>query len=519
MTPAGAIAWEFRQRYRWGWIALGSYFAILAIIKLSVAARGGAITFSSDESFAFAVIVPITTAFIYFLAVFTFGLTGDIAARQSMYPQRMFTLPVTTNVLAGLPMLYGTLAIAILWVALRLFSLWPSGTEVPEVWPAVMAASFLAWAQALTWMPYPLPGLRVVVTVLWLITMDAIVMVALELKASEGVMLAILAPQLPLAFLAARHAVSGARHGDVAHWRIAWFQSTRKGGAFPSAARAHLWFEWRQHGRSLPAIVAILLPFELGMLFVFHQIPSIIFETLALILFTPLLMAAFVASTVRKPNLSFTLTRPLSNGALISAKLKSAFYSTIFAWLLIVVALPIALRLSGTTETALSSIEWLASALGMPRAIALSALIFVALVASTWKQLVQSLYIGMTGRAWVVKTAMFVTIVFLSIFLPTAHWVVTNEGPKRVLWNALPAILISLVFLKTVAAVWLAFRRDMLTGVICWNVGVFALYAALAWIFPALLIRHYALALVAILTVPLVRISAIPLALDWNRHQ
>ncbi len=44
----------------------------------------------------------------YFLAVFSFGLSGDLAARQSIYPARMFTLPVTSAALAGWPMLYGT---------------------------------------------------------------------------------------------------------------------------------------------------------------------------------------------------------------------------------------------------------------------------------------------------------------------------------------------------------------------------------------------------------------------------
>src|SRR5262249_13051601 len=150
-----------------------------------------------------------------FLAVFTFGLAGDIAARQSMYPRRMFALPLTTNALAGWPMLYGTLAIAMLWGTLRLFAWWPSGTEVPVLWPALLAASLLAWTQALTWMPYPLRGMRVLVTVLWLATIDAIIMVALEFKASEPVMLAIVSPHIPLAFLVARSAVSRARRGDV----------------------------------------------------------------------------------------------------------------------------------------------------------------------------------------------------------------------------------------------------------------------------------------------------------------
>src|SRR5205807_538094 len=90
--------------------------------------------------------------FIYFLAVFSFGLSGDLAARESMYPARMLTLPVTTAALAGLPMLYGTAAMAILWLGMRLFAFWPSDVGVPVIWPALLAASLLAWTQALTWM-------------------------------------------------------------------------------------------------------------------------------------------------------------------------------------------------------------------------------------------------------------------------------------------------------------------------------------------------------------------------------
>ncbi len=116
-------------------------------------------------------------------------------------------------------MLYGTGAVAILWLTAALLARWPWGIVVPLVWPAVLAAGFLAWTQALTWMPYGLPGLRVIVTVLLLAALDAVVLVALHFKAGEPVMLAILAPQVPLAFLVALFAVARARRGDVPDWR------------------------------------------------------------------------------------------------------------------------------------------------------------------------------------------------------------------------------------------------------------------------------------------------------------
>ena len=85
------------------------YLFVLAMIKLVIFERGQRVDLD-DESFAFLVAVPVTATFIYFLAVFSFGLSGDLAARESMYPARMLTLPVTTAALAGLPMRERTLA-------------------------------------------------------------------------------------------------------------------------------------------------------------------------------------------------------------------------------------------------------------------------------------------------------------------------------------------------------------------------------------------------------------------------
>src|SRR5260221_825733 len=218
-SPPAAVAWEFRRRHRWGLIAVTGYLLGLAAVRLLVLAPGQGIDVESAPGFALAVIVPLASTFMYFLAGFSFGLSGDIAARQSIYPARMFALPVTAAALAGWPMLYGTAAMAILWFATRFFAVLPSGVHVPIIWPALLAASLLAWTQALTWMSYPLRGLRVIITVLWLTVIDAVVMVALEFKAPEPVMLAILAPHVPLAFLAARFAVARARPGDVPDWR------------------------------------------------------------------------------------------------------------------------------------------------------------------------------------------------------------------------------------------------------------------------------------------------------------
>ena len=121
-SPAAAIAWEFRARHRWGMLGVALYIVVLALIKLVAIARGVPPYVDSAEGFAFMVMVPLAATATYFLAVFTFGLDGDLAARQSMYPSRRFTLPVTTTALAAWPMLYGSAAMVVLWLAIAMIA-------------------------------------------------------------------------------------------------------------------------------------------------------------------------------------------------------------------------------------------------------------------------------------------------------------------------------------------------------------------------------------------------------------
>jgi hypothetical protein len=524
-------------------LALTGYLLVLATIKLVVVTRGVPIHLDSAESFAFVVMVPVTATFTYFLAVFTFGIDGDLAARQSMYPGRMFTRPVTTAELAGLPMLYGTAAMIILWLATRLFALWPTGIEVPTIWPALMAASLLAWTQALMWMPYPLPGLRIIVAVLCLGTIDASALLALNFKVRESLMLTILAPQIPLAYLVARFAVARARRGDIPDWRGRFASLaqivrvlSRRRAHFQSPARAQAWFEWRRHGGSLPTWVAILLPFELVLLWAAGDATGLIFTILLGVLVTPPFIASFVASAASKssPNGSasygmtpFIATRPLSNAGLIAAKLKMAMWSTIAAWLLVLVTIPIAVKLSRTSAVVLERWHRVSEIVGTPRTVVVLLLILSACIASTWKHLVQSMYIGLTGRASLIKGSVFLVLGFFFLFGPFAEWII-ESGRLGELWSALPLVFAILVSLKMIAAAWVAVRlyraralsdRALLIGATCWTVAVFALYGVLVWLLDTPHIPHYLLLLVAILAIPLARLSAAPLALQWNRHR
>jgi hypothetical protein len=155
-------------------------------------------------------------------------------------------------------------------------------------------------------------------------------------------------------------------------------------------------------------------------------------------------------------------------------------------------------------------------------------LCFAGLLASTWKQLVQSLYLGLSGREWIVKGSVFLTLVFLAAIGPTALWILEHSDARTTLWNATPLILGVLVCGKMSAAAWIAVRlyrtrlvsdRILVTGAACWVAAVLALYGLLTWLLFTPFMPRYLLGLVAILAVPLARLSAAPLALAWNRHR
>jgi len=279
------------------------------------------------------------------------------------------------------------------------------------------------------------------------------------------------------------------------------------------------------------------LPFELLLLWAARDAVALVFGILLGVLLTPPFMATFAAATLSKSNPSasefygvapFIATRPLTSASLIAAKLKVTIWSALATWLLVLVAIPIALRLSSTSPTVIEWIRQLVEAAGMPRAVVLLLLGFAALLASTWKQLVQSLFIGMSGRVWVVKASVFVTLSFLAIIVPLAHWILNSRVVMAALWNVFPWILGVLVSFKISAAAWIAIRihdsrllsdRTLVIGAACWDIAVFSLYGLLVWLLPTLLFRSYFLALVAILAIPLARLSAAPLALAWNRHR
>jgi hypothetical protein len=390
-----------------------------------------------------------------------------------------------------------------------------------------------------------LPGLRVIAAVVLLGALLIGPQVATELAVPDGVVIGVLALLLPLAYGAAFIALDRARRGEVPDWR-GWLASLGgiatlyplRSAPFSSAARAQVWFEWRRHGYSLPFLVAILLPFALLLLFFADSdMPDIVLMSVGGVLLLPPFLAGFAATTVSKTNPyvrdyygvpPFTATRPMTSAGLIAAKLEMALWSTLAAWALVSIAVPLALTLSGNWPVIVRTVnDWLQ--VQSPLRVVVTAL-FVAcgLVVFTWKQLVQNLYVGLTGREWFIKTTVFGGLALFVIAGPIGKWIYDRKELHAGLRGLLPWIAGFIACLKAGAVLWIVNRvrrrrllsnRVLLTIGSCWLLLVISTYCILAWLVPAELVSRTLLALGVVLVLPLARPLAAPLALAWNRHR
>jgi hypothetical protein len=372
--------------------------------------------------------------------------------------------------------------------------------------------------------------------------MDVVMVVGIELRPPEWLMVALLAPQLPLAYLVARAAVARARRGDVPEWRLPVVLRTAIGlrGArkpIPTAEAAQRWSEWRQHGWSLPGWVAIVLPFASALVFIDRQAPAFVLISVVTSLLTPPLMAAFVGVRLARAGQGrrdeyglspFLATRPLTSAALVAAKLRVALLSIVMAWVVAGAGITLTLTLADAWAVAGGLLRRGAALMGTSRPVTLSLLTVGLLIALTWKRLVVGMYVALTGRTWLVRTHLALNLVALALALPVFDWIIGRRDVLAGLQDAAPWILGGLVALKLAAAGWvmvrvdrarLVERRTLARGAAAWLLVATSLYVLLVWVGATSRVPGHLVLLTAILLVPLSRLCAAPLALAWNRHR
>ncbi|HVS35565.1 MAG TPA: hypothetical protein VMS17_08285 [Gemmataceae bacterium] len=570
-SPVLALAWQVWRPYRRGLAVCAAVWLVLAALGLFMP-RGAWAPAAPEGNLIIpaAIVVSALFAAAFILMLFAFSavpIDAQLDAGDTGFPTRMFTLPVSTAVLTAVPMVQGAAVAALGWVAWAGAVLRPVGMDVDLMWPAVLTAALVAWLQALVWWPFPLRFLRVIVVAPVLAVIAMAPAFALALGAPSVAVTAGLAALLPAAYGVALVGVARARRGDAPTWTwpswlasaLAWRPSTRR-APFASPLQAQTWFEWRMRGLSFPVTVGLVAVVWLliALTGVGEQVIGIVaaggdaagvsaavaamtapgvllVQFLGIVLFLAGVVGADLGGVRlvdQKPSGGtfgchpFLALRPLTDGELILAKLRMAVRSTLTGWSIVLIVVFLALGPTG---------KWRELA-GMPLLQTHSALEVCAglsaglagLVFLTWLLLVGNLWLGMTGRRWLVRAfGAFAFGVCMALVL-LAHWLSPHPETVAALMAALPYVAVVAVLLKLLLAAWLArilLRRGLIgpralgISAAAWGVvvaGVVALGGQLAPVGGPSLWR---LVLGAALVLPLNRFAAAPLALEWNRHR
>jgi len=537
-SPFIAIGWQLWARYRlWlmGWLA----YVVLAALLCRLL---------THEGLRHALALPVVLSPLFLMGLFTLGSDGDLASRDSVFPARMLTLPITTRALVGWPMLYGVVLMPSVCLAMILLVLRPAGVPVPLSWPPVVATTCLVWFQAILWSPFPLPLIRLPLLVVVVVLQGGLVALGQHFNASSSVIIGIVVVQVPFVYWRAVVRVSQARRGDgpYRHWLPARMRQLAKQVVEPSrrpfrsALSAQIWLELRLNGWTFPLLVAIFAP--IVALVVLSNQPNTlgsrnyILNSPLSLLFLPPVFALFGCSQFgryaaaypdREPS-AFLAVRPLSTAGVVRAKLMAAAVSVLAG--VGVATLAFLLTVPFTTFS-LQVSEWRTNLPPNVSGVKLTvaALVMVCLLlAGVWRISVTNLCVTLAGRPWLTG---LVGIVFFFLFQSGFFlflWTQTYPELLAALRLAGPSFVSALAVIKVLLAITILvqLRRLRLVSasvvgglVAVWFIVTIGLIGLAIWFIPRGMLAWHVLVPAVVLAVPCASLALMPLSLAWNRHR
>jgi hypothetical protein len=539
-SPAAALSWEFWARHR-----IGLSVVVVLVVGFAVACAISPLSKNNAAVHSLWLVLGLC----YVIGVFAYGFEGRLETAESGFPARLFLLPVRTWVLVGWPMLQGMIVAVGLWLAWDRLVLRPSGIETGAWWP-VMLAAVVATSQAIVWLPFGLPWLRLLVAIVVLtalIRAPAFLDLAgerfSEPETRNTVLSTFAAALIPLAFLVAWAGVSRARRGDTPDWLRAWGSvrsvarpGSRAAGPFHSAMAAQVWYEWRVRGFGFVVTVALVLAALMTLAVLLERDAAKRANFGVIFLLTPMLLAPFWSSyagmsgaSVRSAQLTtFAATRPLSNSALVRAKFRSAGWAAVSAWGVVLVVFPAWLFFTGGYRDLGRIWGVMVERFGTAHVFGYCALLVIGPLLMSWRMMVVGLWAGLTGRAYIPVVQSIVVGFFGLQFM--SEWILWSADPvrrERILeflpWAAGSAVAGKFIVTGWAAAALLR-RGELAAGTLAkligaWAVLVACLFGVLAWLIPSDAAPRYGLALGAVLFVPFARLIVAPLAFAWNRHR
>lgn len=536
MSAVWALSWEMVARFRW-WFAAGVAYLAVACLVIALLPEH-----RRHPGLGVSLAVPLIMLVI--LVHMAQGEGGDLRSMASCYPRRLYTLPVSSFVLATVPLALPLAATAAVWLAAVFGLLRPCGADAPVLTPGLAVTAGLSWIQALAWSPFPVRWLRAALVVVAVWGLFFMPVVLAEVQVPLNVLSCALAAALALSYPVALLGVSRGRRGVGVSEPARDDPVVSRSGTvdltpYPSPFRAQLRLELRALGWVALTLLALHLFVMLPVVHLFEIVwgtRPFMLEALggdavrwgsAWVALQPLLLLpiafTFIGAdlsphlTSRKGDVPpFFATRPVDAPTIVLAKMLGKAFILAVLWTeLVVVGLAWA-AFGGHLGDMTARLGDIAGSPSAGAALIAAGLLAAALV--NWLFMIGGVWVGLTGRQWVyaIVAAVCCGAMVLSGLVVKGwqeHW-----------YTWLAALILAGLASKVVTTAWVCRRltawryatAGQLAAVLAaWLVVVGTLAAVAARVFPG----GWLTAAAVLLLVPLAQTLAAPLALAWNRHR
>lgn len=380
-SPVAALTWEIWRKNRVGFWLLFLFLILCAgLSRLSVhftieASRLSGLL-ARDEPVLIEAMARASDWREFVLGWAVFFLAGSLLVAFGVFafseshvtrgfsgiPSRLFTLPVPTVQLVGLPVLLG------LWVVSTIYMLWsrlvltpvlPGETVMPDAYLLLLLASGLVAFQMLVWTLPGFPKIRATMLILLVTCMVFLSSLPFQDIARwperRLALMIVFSVVLVAAPVIAAVGVANARKGDWREWPVLTAWMTRLANQFSrrrefrSTGAALFWIEFRRAGRPMLGGLAAFVLCVLGAgaygvassqngndisADLFGGITSPILMILVSI-WTPVLGLVACSDAVSRGRWMTTLqaTRPVTAGEMVAAKLRAMLTVCLLGWL------------------------------------------------------------------------------------------------------------------------------------------------------------------------------------------
>ncbi len=526
-----ALSWELFQRGKWSLPGAFLTGNALTMIVLAVLWREGAIIPEDGSMITFHVIMLLVNATVF----------GGALLAAMGNPSRLRAFPATSSVIVAWQLLPAMAAMAVegivsIAVINALFHV-----NWPLVGPALFMSVALAACAAVFWLTEKSPWHFFLIGIpvfsggaIWLHSRYGVVFSGppvrmwREVTTVDGLTLLAMAAG---SYYVAVVGVARGRCGEYLKtpaffWWLARLldPAPLAGLPFRSAAQAQFWYEWRQKGWALPAIVVVALACLFVGWLLFNRNPWDLFEGATHVgAMLPIggLMVGFLfgsASTNQGGSLElgpFQATRPMTSSDMSRTTLLAAGKSVLVAW-----------GIWAAAYLALYAILHLVKvAPGLQLPDEMAWWYFPLTLVGTWLGLACLATIGQAGRPVLFGILFIGTPALAFALLLLSHFVLTPEDSKAL--EAGITTLVGVIFLVGTIWAFAAARRRRMIG---WpTVGASAsVWVVLFAVLVGFWLQHrseltaslpFLVHATGLLTLVVFPLAAAPLALAWNRNR